>query len=66
MSARYPHCLEMAAAGEEIQAMSQELKYQLRVTLSEPFAKVARNHPDDPSRAPLSHVLHRHNASLKC
>ena len=46
--------------------MTQELKYQLRLTLSEPFAKVARNHPDDPSLAPLSQVLHRHNANLKC
>ena len=46
--------------------MTQELKYQLRLTLGEPFAKVARNHPDDPSLAPLSQVLHRHNANLKC
>ena len=46
--------------------MTQELKYQLRLTLSEPFAKVARDHPDDPSLAPLSQVLHRHNANVKC
>jgi hypothetical protein len=59
--------LRWAAVGDqEIQAMTQELKYQLRLTLSEPFAKVARNHPDDPSLAPLSQVLHRHSANLRC
>jgi hypothetical protein len=46
--------------------MDVELKYQLRLTLSDPFAKVARNHPDDPSIAPLTQVLHRHEAALKC
>jgi hypothetical protein len=47
-------------------AMSKELKYQLRLTLSDPFAKVARNRPSDPSIAPLTQVLHRHDAALKC
>jgi hypothetical protein len=51
-------------AGDSI--MDVELKYQLRLTLSDPFAKVARNHPDDPSIAPLTQVLHRHEAALKC
>jgi hypothetical protein len=46
--------------------MDKELKYQLRLTLSDPFAKVARNHPDDPSIAPLTQLLHRHDAALKC
>jgi hypothetical protein len=46
--------------------MGKELKYQLRLTLSDPFAKVARNHPDDPSIASLVQVLHRHDAALKC
>jgi hypothetical protein len=46
--------------------MGDDLKYQLRLTLSDPFAKVARNHPDDPSIAPLTQVLHRHDAALKC
>src|SRR5262249_38260825 len=31
-----------------------------------PFAKVARNRPDDPSIAPLTQLLHRHDATLKC
>jgi hypothetical protein len=46
--------------------MGQELKYQLRVTLSDPFAKVARNHPDDPSIAPLTQLLRRHDAAFQC
>ncbi|HEY7297998.1 MAG TPA: hypothetical protein VH684_08690 [Xanthobacteraceae bacterium] len=46
--------------------MSEELKYQLRLTLSDPFAKVARNRPDDPAISPLTQVLHRHDAALKC
>ena len=46
--------------------MSEELKYQLRLTLSDSFAKVARNHPDDPSIGALTQVLERHDARLKC
>jgi hypothetical protein len=46
--------------------MSEELKYQLRLTLSDAFAKAARNRPDDPAIAPLTQVLHRHDAALKC
>jgi hypothetical protein len=46
--------------------MGEDLKYQLRLTLSDPFAKVARNHPDDPSLAPLMRLLCRHGAILKC
>ena len=46
--------------------MGEDLKYQLRLTLRDPFAKVARNHPDDPSIAILSQALRRHDAALKC
>jgi hypothetical protein len=46
--------------------MDEELKYQLRLTLSDPFAKLARNDPDDPSIALLTQVLNRHDAALKC
>jgi hypothetical protein len=46
--------------------MVEALKYQLRLTLSDPFAKVARDRPDDPSIAPLAQLLRRHDASLKC
>jgi hypothetical protein len=38
----------------------------LRLTLSDPFAKVARSHPNDPSIASLTQVLQRHEAVLKC
>jgi hypothetical protein len=51
---------------QEIHAMSDELKYQLRLTLRNPFADAARSHPDDPSIAPLTQVLQRHDAILKC
>jgi hypothetical protein len=46
--------------------MGEELKYQLRLTLSDPFAQVARDHPDDPSIASLTQLLRRHDAALKC
>jgi hypothetical protein len=46
--------------------MGAELKYQLRLTLSDAFAKVAREHPDDPSIAPLTQLLRRHDAALRC
>jgi hypothetical protein len=46
--------------------MGEEVKYQLRLTLGDPFAEVARNHPDDPSIAPLTQLLSRHDAALKC
>jgi hypothetical protein len=46
--------------------MGEELKYQLRLTLSDAFAKVARHHPDDSSIAPLTQLLCRHDAALKC
>ena len=46
--------------------MGEELKYQLRLTLSDPLAKVARNDPDDPSIASLTQLLRRHDAALKC
>src|SRR5690349_4873143 len=46
--------------------MSDDLKYQLRLTLSDHFAPIARSSPDDPSIAALTEVLRRHHAMLKC
>jgi len=46
--------------------MGEELKYQLRLTLNDPSAKVARNRPDDPSIAYLTQLLRRHDAASKC
>ncbi len=34
--------------------------------LSDAFAKVARNHPDDPSIAFLTQLLRRHDAAFQC
>ena len=59
-------CNEGPREDQQIHAMRDELKYQLRLTLRDPFADAVRNHPDKPSIAPLTHVLQRHDAVLKC
>jgi hypothetical protein len=46
--------------------MSDDLKFQLRLTLRDEFAQVARHHPEDPSIARLTEILKRHDAALKC
>ena len=46
--------------------MSDDLKFQLRLTMSDQFAKLARSDAEDPSISPLTDVLHRHDAALKC
>jgi hypothetical protein len=46
--------------------MTGDLKFQLRLTLSEEFADVARNDPGDPSISTLTDILKRHDAVLKC
>lgn len=46
--------------------MAETLKFQLRVDLSEPSAKVAREDPGDPALRPLVAVLEKHRAALKC
>jgi hypothetical protein len=46
--------------------MSEDLKFQLRLTLSDGFARVARTDPGDPSIATLIDILNRHDAVLKC
>jgi|SRR5580704_14641568 hypothetical protein len=43
-----------------------DLKYQLRLTLNDEFARIARNDPGNPVIAPLTKVLSRHHAALKC
>jgi hypothetical protein len=43
-----------------------DLKYQLRLTLNEEFAKTARSDPGNPSIAALTAILQRHDAVLKC
>ena len=46
--------------------MSDDLKFQLRLTLSDEFAQVARNVPGDPSISSLTNILNRHDAVMKC
>ena len=46
--------------------MSDEWLYQVRVNLSDEFAKIARSDPDNAAIAPLAEILHKHNAKLKC
>ena len=46
--------------------MSNDLKYQLRLTLSDQFAQIARSNPADPSISPLTAILRRHDATLQC
>ena len=46
--------------------MSNDLKYQLRLTLNEGFAQAARANPADVSIAPLQDILRRHDATMKC
>jgi hypothetical protein len=46
--------------------MSDELKFQLRLTLRDEFAQTARTNPADPSISPLMRVLSKHAAALKC
>ena len=46
--------------------MSADLRFQLRVTLSEEFAPVARKDPASPSISALTEILNRHDAALKC
>ena len=46
--------------------MSDDLKFQLRLTLNDEFAQVARNVPGDPSISMLTDILNRHDAVMKC
>ena len=46
--------------------MSDDLKFQLRLTLRENYAPVARNYPSDPSISSLTSILSRHHAILEC
>jgi hypothetical protein len=46
--------------------MKDDLKYQLRLTLSDKFAGVARSDPADRSISQLTDILRRHDAVLAC
>ena len=46
--------------------MSDDLKFQLRLTLNEGVAQAARSDPGNPSIAPLTDILNRYDAVMKC
>ena len=46
--------------------MSDQWHYQLRLYLADELAEVARRDPGDPAFGPLSGVLEKHNATMKC
>lgn len=46
--------------------MSETWDYQIRITLDDAFADVARRDPGDPALAPLAAVLSKHDAQLSC
>ena len=46
--------------------MSETWDYQIRITLDDAVAPVARRDPDDPALAPLAAVLRKHDAKLSC
>jgi hypothetical protein len=46
--------------------MSDDLKFQLRLTLRDEFAQAARNDPEDPLLSPLTDILSKHDAVMKC
>jgi hypothetical protein len=46
--------------------MSDQWQYQIRVYLGDEFAQAARRTPDSPALKPLTDVLVRHDATMKC
>ena len=46
--------------------MSDDLKFQLRLTLNDEFAQVARSDPGNPLISALADILSRHDAVMKC
>ena len=47
-------------------AVSNEWKYQIRINLTEGTAEMARRDPDNPALKPVTDILTKHNAALKC
>lgn len=46
--------------------MTDHWQYQLRLYLADELADVARRDPDDPTLEPLSGILKKHDAAMKC
>jgi hypothetical protein len=59
-------CWGMRSTSSRETTMSSQWNYQIRIYLSDAFAEVARNHPDDPALKPLADILRKHHAAMKC
>jgi len=46
--------------------MGEQWQYQLRIYLSDKFAEVARCDPGNPAIKPLTDILAKHHAAMKC
>ena len=46
--------------------MSEAWQYQVRITLDDAAAAAARSEPDNAALKPLTDILSKHNATLKC
>jgi hypothetical protein len=46
--------------------MSDQWEYQIRVYLGDEFAEAPRRAPDNPAIKPLTEILARHRATMKC
>jgi hypothetical protein len=46
--------------------MSDRWEYQIRIYLADEFAEAARRAPGDPALRPLTDILARHRATMKC
>jgi hypothetical protein len=46
--------------------MSNPWQYQLRMNLGDEFAELARHDPHDPTIEPLTEILRKHRATMKC
>jgi len=46
--------------------MGEDWQYQLRIGMDEVHSELARRDPQDPAMKPLSDILKRHRAAMKC
>jgi hypothetical protein len=46
--------------------MSNQWQYQIRIYLADEFAEMARSDPKNPALKPLTDILAKHDAALKC
>ena len=46
--------------------MSHQWAYQIRINLNDEFAQLARSDPGNPALKPLTDILTKHHAAMKC